>query len=214
MRHNSLVIMVSDEILSRETQFIYQNIFGFDPVMGNLSEWSGNIPDKSGKSIKVIVRIPASFPIDPPTVELPSIKFHPNITNGKFMTRSIARWQSSYHVFQIMREVRQVIANYSFTEGSMETYSQDNTALQSQLSMLKQQLQDRETELKNIGSMSISHSDTQATLADVKENTMIDIQNDAFALEDTYDRAEIDGLEFAKKFVALTKRYYMIEKSA
>jgi ubiquitin-protein ligase len=210
--------MVSDEILSRETSLIYQYAFGFEPVEGNLRNWHGLINDKNGKTVSVTITLPDSYPNSPPDVYLQQGIVHPNITNGKFLTRSIARWKSNYHVHQIIRELRQVITSsiiQTTTSAPLQSQQQAvDTALSNQLTMLKQQVQMKKEEFQQAQSQGFSASQVDNTLSELTEDTLVDIQNELFALEDSYDRADMNGVEFSKQFLKLQKRYYMIQKTS
>ncbi|MFV2014431.1 MAG: ubiquitin-conjugating enzyme E2 variant [Candidatus Heimdallarchaeota archaeon] len=209
--------MVSDEILSREASLIYQNTFGFDPVEGNMLHWHGLVNDKRGNIISVTITIPNNFPSIAPDVFLQQGVVHPNISKGKFITRSIARWRSSYHVHQIIREVRQVITSSvvrSETAEPLQVPQQKvDSTLNNQLTMLKQQLNIKKQEFSDVQSETLNRSDMGSTLNELTEDTLIDIQNELFSLEDAYDRADMNGVEFSKQFLKLQKRYYMIEKT-
>ncbi|OLS29001.1 MAG: hypothetical protein HeimC2_01960 [Candidatus Heimdallarchaeota archaeon LC_2] len=209
--------MVNDEILSREASLIYQNVFGFEPVEGDLTKWFGIINDKTHRPVGVTISLPNNFPSASPDVKLQEGIMHPNISKGKFVTRSIARWKTSYHIHQIIREVRQVISSSAIQFGSSQVpkvtaATADNT-LNNQLSMLKQQLNSKQQEFETVQSQSIDQSMMNNTLTELTEDALVDIQNDLFALEDAYDRADLNGIEFSKKFLALQKRYFMIEKT-
>lgn len=209
--------MASDEILSREASYIYQNTFGFEPVEGNLRNWHGLINDKIGNTVSVTITIPENFPGSPPDVFLHEGIVHPNISDGKFLTRSIARWRSSYHIHQIIREIRQVISSSAVRAGASAPLPTQqraaDTTLNNQLSMLRQQLEMKKQEFVDTKTEKIHQSDMGNTLTELTDDALVDIQNEIFALEDAYDRADVNGVEFSKKFVKLQKRYYMIEKS-
>ncbi len=209
--------MVNDEILSREASLLYQNVFGFEPVEGDLTKWFGIINDKTHKSVGVTISLPDNFPKAPPDVRLQEGIMHPNISNGKFVTRSTARWKTSYHIHQIVREVRQVISSTIIQFGTSVsprvTSSSVDNSLNNQLSMLKQQLNSKKHEFENTQSQVIDQSMMSTTLTELTQDTLVDIQNELFALEDAYDRADLNGIEFSKKFLTLQKRYFMIENS-
>lgn len=209
--------MVNDEILSREASLIYQNVFGFEPVEGDLTKWFGIINDKTHKSVGVTISLPDKYPNTPPDVRLQEGIMHPNISNGKFVTRSIARWKKSYHIHQIIREVRQVISSTIIQFGTSVSPrvapSTVDNSLNNQLSMLKQQLNSKTQEFENAQSQVIDQSMMSSTLTELTQDTLVDIQNELFALEDAYDRADLNGIEFSKKFLTLQKRYFMIENS-
>lgn len=209
--------MVSDEVLSRQASLIYQYTFGFEPVEGDMRNWHGLISDKKGNTIGITVTIPDNYPSTPPDVFVQEGVVHPNISDGKFLTRSIARWRSSYHVHQIIKEVRQVISSSvvrtSSTSPLQVQQQQVDTTLNNQLVMLKQQLEIKKQEFSNASSDTINQSDMSHTLNQLTEDTLIDIQNELFAMEDAYDRADMNGIEFSKRFLKLQKRYYMIEKT-
>ncbi|MCE7736543.1 MAG: hypothetical protein GPJ54_16800 [Candidatus Heimdallarchaeota archaeon] len=210
--------MVSDEILSRQASLIYQNTFGFEPVEGDMRNWHGLVNDKKGNTVGITITIPDKYPSVAPEVFIQQGVVHPNITDGKFLTRSIARWRSTYHVHQIIKEVRQVISSSvvrSSTDAPLKIQQQEvDTTLNNQLTMLKQQLEMKKHEFSNASSSTINQSEVGNTLIQLTEDTLIDIQNELFAMEDAYDRADMNGIEFSKQFLKLQKRYYMIEKTS
>lgn len=210
--------MVSDEILSRQASLIYQNTFGFEPVEGDMRNWHGLVNDKKGNTIGITITIPENYPSVAPDVFVQRGVIHPNITDGKFLTRSIARWRSSYHVHQIIKEVRQVISSSvvrtSAASPLQVQQQQVDTTLSNQLVMLKQQLEMKKHEFTNVNSETLNQSDMSNTLTQLTEDKLIDIQNELFAMEDAYDHADMNGIEFSKQFLKLQKRYYMIEKTS
>ncbi|MCH8906453.1 MAG: hypothetical protein IH840_05120 [Candidatus Heimdallarchaeota archaeon] len=210
--------MVDDAILSREAYLIYQNAWGFEPDQGSLLRWVGNIKDKVGKSIPVTVEIPADYPHSPPMVTVPGYVSHPNIVNRQFTTRSLSRWKSSLHIYQVMKEVNTVIhaTNVKFTSEVTPLVSTalPDDSLQRQIVYLREQLDEKQraySELQSSGSLDMASSASVVT--QITQDSLVELQNEMYSLEDDYDRADIDGLEFAKKFLSLQKRYYLLEKA-
>ena len=80
--------------------------------------------------------------------------------------------------------------------------------------MLKDQLAGKKQELNNLKSQPASIPvNRDATLAQITEDHILNIENDLYVLEESYDSFEIDGLDFAKKFLKLQKKYYMFDSS-
>ena len=103
----------------------------------------------------------------------------------------------------------------SSTDAPLQIQQQEvNTTLNNQLVMLKEQLEIKKQEFSTTSSGTINQSDVSNTLTQLTEDTLIDIQNELFAMEDAYDRADMNGIEFSKQFLKLQKRYYMIEKTS
>ncbi|MHA2253910.1 MAG: ubiquitin-conjugating enzyme E2 variant [Candidatus Kariarchaeaceae archaeon] len=211
--------MIDDAVLAREAHLIYQNAYGFEPENGNMMRWKGIVSDSVGKQVQLLLVIPPTFPKSAPEFFLPDDCKHPIAdAKGKIVTRSLSRWKKDFHLFQVIREVRQAIVSASFDQVLTQapTASSDDV-LSRQLQYLKSDLTNKRDEFEKIKSAPVSHSmsqaGTQQAIAEVNDDALVNIQNELWALEDTYDGLEIDGIEFSKKFLKLQKRYYMISKS-
>ncbi|MDH5403384.1 MAG: ubiquitin-conjugating enzyme E2 [Candidatus Heimdallarchaeota archaeon] len=203
--------MVDDARLSREAALIFQHAMGFEPDSGNLKRWRGIVNDSSGKSIELIMVIPEDFPTIPPYFVIPPDIRHPVIDgNRNIVTRTIQRWRSDYHSFQILKEVRMAFSLSPFVQGGQIVSSQnDETALVRQRDMLFSQLNEKKRLLEQMKS-SPTITITQDTKKVMKEDMLVEIQNDLYALEEQFDDLEIDGLDFSRQFVELQKKYYLI----
>ena len=208
--------MTEDAILAREAFLIYQNALGFAPYQGKLTEWKGFARDSRGNTKQLTIIIPNKYPEYPPQAYLPEGTSHSAISeDGRIITRSIKRWRQNMHAYQIIREARELISNGEFTNGTqLVEDNSEELALNRQLVMLKDQLAGKKQELENLRSQPISIPlNTDTTLAQITEDHILNIENDLYALEESYDSFEIDGLDFAKKFLKLQKKYYMFDAS-
>lgn len=212
MKLSIISYMTDDAILSQETFLLYQNAYGFEPIQGNLTQWRGVVRDRNGQAAEMKINIPNHFPFDPPEFLLPTGTQHPVADqNGNILTRSMHRWKSTTHVYQVLREVRQAIASSSFTQATTVNQTVQSDVLNRQIETLKQSLQMKKDELKELESTPTSSSNI--SVEQVAEESILNIESDIYALEDSFDRLEIDDVKFAKKFVSLRKRYYNIQAS-
>lgn len=205
--------MIDDAILSKEAAYIFQNAIGFEPVDGNLTRWRGIVQDSSGNAAELLIELPSDFPHLPPKLSLPQNTQHPTIDdNGLINTRTISRWTSNNHVFEVIREAKSVIASAPFAKMSSvrPAAGQEIGTLSNQLSTLKSQLAMKKHELDNIRQQSAAHVVSEVKLEDVMEDALINLQNEAYGLEDAYDNLEIKAIDFAKNFVENRKRYYTV----
>ena len=204
--------MTDDAILSKETFLLYQNAYGFEPIQGNLTKWRGVVKDRNGQTAEMRINIPDRFPFDPPEFLLPEGTQHPvTDPSGKILTRSIHRWKSSTHVYQVLREARQAIASSPFSQSISVNKNDHNDTLSRQIDNLRQLLAIKNKELNELKNASIISS--EISVEQVAEESLMNIESDLYALEDSFDRLEIDDTEFAKNFVSLRKRYYNIQAS-
>ncbi len=208
--------MVDDSVLSEEAGYIYSNSTGFEPVKGNLLRWEGILSDSTGTLVKVYVDIPDNFPDIPPSITIdPSYSTPITDAQGKLYTRSMRRWRRGMHVHQILKEVELLLKQVK-TTGNEETQKYQNAilshenSLQRQINQLKERIQTKQVELSSIKSN--SQPVTQLT-SDVLKQSMSEIEAELFSLEDEYDKIEISDTEFARKFVRLRKKYYLIESA-
>ncbi len=207
--------MTDDAILSREAFLIYQYALGFEPENGNLTRWIGYAKDASGSTLKITVIIPKLFPNVPPVIHLPPGVSHPAADqNGQIKTRTCRRWKNTYHVYTVIREAIQLIrSNNVHGMKKEENGSGRDAALQRQIETLKSQLSAKKQEYEQLLHSPLPVVNTPESITEVVEESLLNLENDLYALEDSYDNLEIDDLEFAKKFLSLQKRYYMISEA-
>lgn len=208
--------MLDDAILSREAALIFQYSLGFEPDGGKLTQWKGYATDSEGTIKELTIIIPNKFPELPPQAYLPDSTQHPSVSEkGQVMTKSIIRWRSSMHVYQVIKEAQSVIRTGAFRNGHA-TVSLDNhsDALKRQIGTLKSQLSSKKEELQQLKNQPISIPDKEQTQKEVAEESMLNIENDLFELEESFDSLEIDSIFFAKKFIRLQKRYHMFKNAS
>ncbi|MHA2503427.1 MAG: ubiquitin-conjugating enzyme E2 variant [Candidatus Kariarchaeaceae archaeon] len=204
--------MVDDAVLSSEAAYIYQYAIGFTPVNGNLLLWRGIAEDSRGQSAQIQIKIPDTFPRNPPVVTLPGSTQHPRVdSNGEIRTRMIQQWMPSNHIYSVIREVKSVLRKGQFQ--TVEETSGQTSVLQSQISTLRGQLDMKRNELQLIQSQTNQEVASTQNLGDVIENSLLEVENEAYALEEAYDNLEIKAIDFAIQFVDARKRYYLIEQS-
>lgn len=204
--------MVDDAILAREAALNFQNAYGFEPDMGNLMVWKGVVRDRSGQAVNLSVQIPPAFPNIPPEIYLPGGTGHAMADqNGRIMTRTTHNWRASNHVYQVIREARQAISSSNFSNAVVVNQQQQDDVLNRQIQTLKQQIGEREKEMHALQNMQVETSNIDPR--QVAEESLLNVESDLYAIEEGFDRLEIDDVEFAKKFLQLRKRYYMIENA-
>lgn len=207
--------MLDDAILSREAALIFQYSLGFEPDGGNLKQWKGYATDSEGSIKELTIIIPNKFPELPPQAYLPDNTQHPSVAEkGQIMTKSITRWRSSMHVYQVIKEAQNVIRTGSFKNGH-KTVSSDHhsDALKRQIMTLKSQLESKRSEIQQLKNQPASIPNNEQTQKEIVEESMLNLENDLFELEESFDSLEIDSIVFAKKFMQLQKRYHMFKST-
>ena len=208
--------MLDDAILSREAALIFQYCLGFEPDGGKLTQWKGYATDSQGSIKELTIIIPNKFPELPPQAYLPDNTHHPSVTDkGQVMTKSVTRWRSSMHVYQVVKEAQSVIRTGSFRNGQATVSSDHHSdALKRQISTLKGQLNSKKDEFHQLQNQPVNIPDKEQTQKEIAEESMLNIENDLYELEESFDSLEIDSIVFAKKFIKLQKRYHMFKITA
>ena len=102
-------ISTDDFLLANETQLIYENSSGFEPVRGNLKHWKGHCGIIEGTEIPIFanIYIQDGFPDIPPIVDITPKINHPNVEeDGSLSLRILAQWNSTYHIFQVVNDIK------------------------------------------------------------------------------------------------------------
>lgn len=203
--------MVDDAILSREAAYIYQYAIGFSPVRGNLLLWQGIVEDSAGQSAQLQIELPQNFPAQPPVMTLPGSTQHARLeSNGELRTRSIQNWSTGNHVYSVIREAKSVISKGRFQSISSKEVGNQEDVLRSQVNALNSQLQMRKRDLQEIENQPVQAM-TSHNLDEVIEASLLEVENESYALEDAYDNLELKAIDFAIQFVEARKRFYLIE---
>ena len=106
-------ISTDDFLLANETQLIYENSSGFEPVRGNLKHWKGHCGIIEGTEIPIFanIYIQDGFPDIPPIVDITPKINHPNVEDdGSLSLRILSKWNSTYHVFQVVNDIKDLFA--------------------------------------------------------------------------------------------------------
>lgn len=110
---------MSDEdfylIISREAQLMYERAKGFSPSKGDLTIWQGEIAGRGeyrGLKFEVEIKIPRTFPYDPPSVRMVSPTDHPNVDpeTGRVHLGILDQWRPEYHVYHVINTLKGVFA--------------------------------------------------------------------------------------------------------
>ncbi len=203
--------MVSDEILSKEAYLIYNFTAGFAPFHNRLDHWRGNIRDKSGNPHSVELLIPQNFPDDAPRVLIDGI----NAQQGgfPFRLRSLDRWNSDSHAFHVLVEVSERIRNTSFEVGTQQMQlpkENETMILQEQIQMLETEISRKQSqlqELRNRSPQTASNHEIQAML----EDSITQLEAELFMIQKEFEKAEIEALEFARKYVDIATRINVLK---
>ncbi len=102
-------ISTDDFLLANETQLIYENSSGFEPVRGNLKHWKGHCGIIEGTEIPIFanIYIQDGFPDIPPIVDITPKINHPNVEDdGSLSLRILSQWNSTYHIFQVVNDIK------------------------------------------------------------------------------------------------------------
>ena len=104
-------ISTDDYILANETQLIYENAVGFEPVRGNLKHWKGYVGTIEGTEIPIFANIfiQDGFPDIAPFVDITPKVNHPNTDDdGTLSIKILAKWNRSYHVHDVINDTKQL----------------------------------------------------------------------------------------------------------
>lgn len=174
--------------------------------------WIGTVNDINGVPVKVLVEIPHSFPHSPPSVKVLNGTHSLTDREGYISTRKIRRWRPDFHVFQVINEAVPLIQAGVYTPEvqpnmAVEQQSQKQ-ALMEQKSLLVDLLEQKR---QTLNSMNMESLNAQQ---DYVENTLMDIEHEMDRLENQFDNLEINETEFAKRYVKLAKKYYILKMTA
>lgn len=104
-----------EHILAREAQLMYEKAKGFNPFRGDLTVWRGEIAGRGeyrGLKFEVEVKIPSTFPFDPPSVRMISPTDHPNVDpeTGYVHLNILDQWKPEYHVYHVINTLKGTFA--------------------------------------------------------------------------------------------------------
>ncbi len=102
-------ISTDDFLLANETQLIYENSTGFEPVRGNLKHWKGFISNIEETEIPIFanIYIQDGFPDVPPIVDITPRVNHPNVEDdGTLSLRILSQWGRSNHVYHVINDIK------------------------------------------------------------------------------------------------------------
>jgi len=214
---------IPDMVLSKEAQLLFERTSGFEPIEGDLTRWRGyiSVPRYQGITIiEVEIELPDRYPLVPPQVYVLTPIEHPNVSSdGKVAMRILSRWRSGYRLYQVIVELKRLFNKVppkiiEVAENWTDTQSQLNALIsqKEQLSKIySQQLQELES-LKQKKNQIMSSVSIEEEKKKHIEEEMLKIENELFAIEKQLDDWEISSREFAKKFVNLKKRLYLLKK--
>ena len=214
---------IPDAILSKEAQLLFERTSGFEPIDGDLTRWRGyiNIPSHHGSVvIEVEIKLPDQYPRRPPQVYILTPVEHPNVNNdGKVSMRILSRWRYGYRLYHVIVELKRLFTKVppkiiEVAESWGDTQAQLNALItqKEQLSKIyAQKLKELET-LKQKRNKILAAGTIQREKEKHVEDEILKIENELFAIEKQLDDWEISSREFAKKFINLKKRLYLLKK--
>ncbi|MHA1687339.1 MAG: ubiquitin-conjugating enzyme E2 variant [Candidatus Heimdallarchaeaceae archaeon] len=212
---------IPDAVLSREAQLMFQYTSGFEPKNGDLTTWRGFIPVTSNDKnlvVEIEARLPDNFPRVPPEIYVLTPITHPNVdSSGKVSMRILSRWRYVFHLFQVIIELRRLFSKVPPTAiENIERWVDPHTELNllySQKEHLQSILSQKREELNKLKSQKaqrISSANLNQMHKEHIEDELLKVENELFAIEQQFDNYDISSLEFAKKFLLLKKRYYLL----
>ena len=213
---------IPDSVLAKEYSLVMERAYAFEPIAGDLTKWRGFVPaisDEGEILVEVEIYLVDSFPESPPQVKILTPITHPNLTHDNFLEmRMLARWRSSYHLFQVIVETirlfSKVPARLIKDEAEAIDPQHQLTPLTKQKEQLSIILEEKKKELNEIVAKKPSQISSK-TLQQEKqkhiEDEILNVESEIFAIEQQFEDYEISSIEFAKKFYILKKRLFLLE---
>jgi len=213
---------VPDSVLAKEYSLVMERAYAFEPINGDLTKWKGFVPaisDEGEILVEVEIYLTDTFPESPPEVKIITPITHPNLTHDNYLEmRTLARWRSSYHLFQVIVETirlfSKVPARIIKAEAEAIDPQEQLTSLTKQKEQLSIILEEKKRQLNEISMKKPSQVSNQ-TLQQEKqkhiEDETLKVESEIFAIEQQFEDYEISSIEFAKKFYILKKRLFLLE---
>jgi len=213
---------VSDEILAKEYSLVMERAYAFEPIDGDLTKWRGVVPAITSQGeifIEVMIVLPSDFPSSPPVVKVISPITHPNLTEDKILEmRMLARWRSSYHLFQVIVEMIRLFSKVPASSVDEkprridpQTHLNPIKAQEEQLALILEQKKRTLAEIKEKRLSELSGRALQQEKKIHLDDEILGVENELFAIEQQFEDYEIPSHEFAKKYFSLKKRLYLLE---
>jgi ubiquitin-protein ligase len=213
---------VPDSVLAKEYSLVMERAYAFEPINGDLTKWRGFIPaisDEGEILVEVEIYLTDAFPETPPQVKIITPITHPNLTHDNYLEmRMLARWRSSYHLFQVIVETIRLFSKVParLIKAEAEAIDPQNqlTPLTNQKDQLSIILEEKKRELNEISTKKpgqVSSKTLQKEKQKHIEDEVLNVENELFAVEQQFEDYEISSIEFAKKFYILKKRLFLLE---
>lgn len=206
-------------ILAREAQLMYERAKGFSPLKGDLTVWRGEIAGRGeyrGLKFEVEIKIPPTFPFDPPSVRMVSPTDHPNVDpeTGRVHLSILEQWRPEYHVYHVVNTLKgtfakvpprplfkppakkAVVASTSepLLTATPETVEKVST-LEKQVKELQKRLQEKDEEIALLkgrltthGAQEVSAAGTSTVKLEVDER--LELESEKIAIEDLLQSLE------------------------
>ena len=216
---------VPDSILAKEYSLVMERAYAFEPINGDLTKWRGFVPaisDEGEIPLEIEIFLPNNFPNVPPIVKVVTPITHPNLTHDKILEmRMLARWRDSYHLFQVMVEIIRLFSKVPVRRIKETPKEVDHQiqltpliAQQEQLEVILKQKRKELAEIKAKQSQQVTTKTLEKEKQKHIEEEILNVENQLFAIEQQFEDYEVSSIEFAKKFYALKKRLYLLEKQS
>ncbi|MHA1953225.1 MAG: ubiquitin-conjugating enzyme E2 variant [Candidatus Heimdallarchaeaceae archaeon] len=216
---------VPDSVLAKEYSLVMERAYAFEPIAGDLTKWRGFVPaisDEGEILVEVEIHLADSFPETPPLVKIITPITHPNLTHDNFLEmRMLARWRSSYHIFQVIVETIRLFSKVParMIKAEAEAIDPQNqlTPMTKQKEQLTIILEEKKKELNEISAKKPSQVSNKTLQQEKKkhiEDEILNVESEIFAIEQQFEDYEISSIEFAKKFYILKKRLFLLEAQA
>ncbi|MHA1607865.1 MAG: ubiquitin-conjugating enzyme E2 [Candidatus Freyarchaeota archaeon] len=199
-------------ILAREAQLMYERAKGFTPFKGDLTIWRGEIAGRGeyrGLKFEVEVKIPPTFPFDPPIIRMISPTDHPNVDpeTGRVHLSILDQWKPEYHVYHAINTLKGVFAKVpprplfkkpqktpipSLSESGAEVppseFLDRIAALERQVKELQRKLQEKDETIASLRSRLTTHAEvaigTVQTSMKVPVDEKLELESEKIAIED------------------------------
>ncbi len=213
---------VPDDVLAKEYSLVMERAYAFEPIDGDLTRWKGFVPVITADGeifVEALMIIPSDYPSSPPIVRILSPITHPNLTQDKVLEmRMLARWRSSYHLFQVIVEMIRLFSKVPARlvdekpqRIDPEAHLNPIKAQEEQLSVILEQKKKTLADIRIKRTSEISNRALQREKKIHLEDEILGVENELFAIEQQFEDYEIPSHEFAKKYFNVKKRLYLLE---
>lgn len=232
--------MANDLALATEMQLMLEKEPMFNLVGDQLTHWRGILGDFRGYgAVELDILLPSGFPNDPPIIKPGTPMEHGMIKDGRLNPATIARWDSSKHLFEAIRDIRVAFNNVpprrqgatpthsappsavtpsSFppASSSVPSYvSEDEIQLEQQVGSLQSELARIEREITEITSNAVMESGSPQLRSSPEmgiKAELVAVEDVLLNLKDMFEDADIADISYLTLFRKYTTRQYLLTK--